>query len=165
MAYATIDDVFSRYKPIRTLVGVGSFEVSSDDVSSIFVADGESFVDAYLAKRFVTPITPVPAMITQVTTDLAIFNMMTEKQIQVPDSMQARYDRSIKTLEMLRDGEMSLPSSVAVTPGGDQEVWSANQDFHSIFSPVLDELDQAADKDWIEDARNVRVDDNGDDRV
>lgn len=160
MAYADINDVFSRYKPIRTLVGQGSFEVGSDDVSSIFVADAESFVDAYLARRYVTPIAPVPSMITQVTTDLAIFNMMTEKQIQVPDSMQARYDRSLKTLEMLRDGEMTLPSSAVLLSTGDQEAWSPNEDFHSIFSPVLDELEQRADTDWVDDAIDRRVDDN-----
>lgn len=159
MSYASIDDVFSRYKPIRTLVGVGSFEVSSDDVSSIFVADAESFVDAYLARRYETPITPVPSMITQVATDLAIFNMMTEKQIQVPDAMQARYDRSIKTLEMLRDGEMTLPSSASLITTGDQEAWSANQDFHSTFSPVLDELEQRVDDDWVQFDIDERVDD------
>lgn len=161
MAYATIDDIFGRFKPIRTMIGAGSFEVSSGDVSSIFVLDADSFVDAYLAKRYVTPITPVPSMITQISSDLAIFNMMTEKQVQVPDSFQARYDRSIKTLEMLRDGEMVLPANVSIVSTGDNEAWSANQDFHSIFSPVLDELDQAADADWIEDARDVRVNDGG----
>lgn len=159
MAYAAIDDVFSRYKPIRTLVGVGSFEVSSEDVSSIFILDAESFVDAYLSRRYVTPLATVPAMITQVTADLAIFNMMTEKQIQVPDAMQARHDRSIKTLEMLRDGEMNLPSAVTMVSTGDNEAWSAQQDYHSTFSPVLDELEQRVDEDWVEFDVNERVDD------
>lgn len=159
MAYATIDDIFSRFKPIRTMIGAGSFEVASADVTSIFIEDSDSFVDAYLAKRYVTPITPVPSMITQISSDLTIFNMMTEKQVQVPDSFQARYDRSIKTLEMLRDGDMVLPDAVSIATAGDNEAWSPNQDFHSTFSPVLDELDQAADSDWIEDARDVRIDD------
>lgn len=159
MAYATIDDVFARYKPIRTLVGVGSFQVSSDDVSSIFVLDAESFVDAYLSRKYETPITPVPAMITQVSTDLAIFNMMVEKQIQVPDAMQARYDRSVKTLEMLRDGEMTLPTSVTMVSTGDNEAWSAQQDYHSTFSPVLDELQQRVDEDWVEFDVDERIDD------
>ena len=159
MAYATIDDVFSRFKPIRTMIGAGSFEVSSDDVSSIFVSDGESFVDAYLAKRYATPITPVPSMITQIASDLAIFNMMTEKQVQVPDSFQARYDRSIRTLEMLRDGEMVLPATVTAVSTGDNEAWSAQQDYHSTFSPVLDELEQAVDDDWVQADINTRVDD------
>lgn len=159
MAYATIDDIFSRFKPIRTMVGAGSFEVVSLDVASIYIADNESFVDAYLAKRYLVPITPVPSMITQITSDLTIFNMMTEKQVQVPDSFQARYDRSLKTLEMLRDGEMVLPSDVAIAAAGDNEAWSAQQDFHSTFSPVLDELEQRVDDDWVQEDIDARVDD------
>ncbi len=145
MAYATISDIFSRFKPIRTMIGAGSFEVTSVDVTSIFIGDADSFVDAYLAKRYETPITPVPSIITQISADLSIFNMMTEKQVQVPDSFQARYDRSIKTLEMLRDGDMVLPSDVSVVSTGDNEAWSAQQDYHSTFSPVLDELEQRVD--------------------
>lgn len=159
MAYATSDDVFSRYKPIRTLVGPGSYETTSVDVTSIFVADAESFVDAYIGSKYTTPITPVPPLITQITSDLAIFNMLTEKQIQVPDHMQARYDRQVKILEQLRDGSMVLPSTVTLVTTGDNEAWANNEDFHSTFSPVLDELDQRADGDWIDAARDERVND------
>ena len=159
MAYSTIDDVFSRFKPIRTMIGAGSFEVASADVTSIFILDADSFVDAYLAKRYVVPITPVPSMITQISSDLSIFNMMTEKQVQVPDSFQARYDRSIKTLEMLRDGEMVLPAAVAIAVAGDNEAWSANQDHHSTFSPVLDELEQRVDDDWVQEDIDARLGD------
>ncbi len=159
MAYATISDIFSRFKPIRTMIGAGSFEVTSNDVTSIFIGDADSFVDAYLAKRYDTPITPVPSIITQIAADLSIFNMMTEKQVQVPDSFQARYDRSIKTLEMLRDGDMVLPSDVSVVSTGDNEAWSAQQDYHSTFSPVLDELEQRVDDDWVQFDIDTRLDD------
>jgi phage gp36-like protein len=54
--YATIDDVFGRYKPINTMVGIGSYDVTSVQVSSIFVADAESFVDAYLGARYEVPL-------------------------------------------------------------------------------------------------------------
>lgn len=159
MAYADSDDVTGRYRPILSMIGAGSYEVASLDVASIFVADAESFVDAYLGSRYVTPIAPVPSLITQITSDLAIFNMLTEKQVQVPDFMQARYDRQINLLEMLRDGQMVLPSSAAVVTAGDNEVWANNEEFHSIFSPVLDELDQKADIDWINEANDQRAND------
>ncbi len=156
MAYADSDDVTGRYKPILSMIGAGSYEVSSEDVTSIFIADAESFIDAYLGSRYVTPITPVPSLITQIASDLSIFNMLTEKQVQVPDFMQARYDRQISILEQLRDGNMVLPSDVSPVAAGDNEVWSNNDEHHSIFSPVLDELDQAADLDWINEARDER---------
>lgn len=159
MAYATSDDVVSRYRPILSMIGAGSYEVVSLDVTSIFVADAESFVDAYLGSKYAVPISPVPSLITQITSDLSIFNMLTEKQVQVPDFMQARYDRNINVLEMLRDGSMVLPSSVALATTGDNEVWSNNEEYHSIFSPVLDELEQKADADWIDAAIDERAND------
>ena len=159
MPYATSDDIFSRYKPIRTLVGVSSFEVASLDVSSIFIRDAESLVDAYVGIRYTTPVTPVSGLVTQITSDLAIFAMMAEKHVNVPDQMQARYDRSITLLEMIRDGKMTLGNSVTLSSGGDEEAWSSNQDFHSIFSPVLGELDQAVDKDQVEAEQDDRAND------
>jgi phage gp36-like protein len=157
--YATIDDVFGRYKPINTMVGIGSYDVTSVQVSSIFVADAESFVDAYLGARYEVPLAVVPSVITQITSDLAIFNMVVEKQPNVPDHMQARYDRSVTMLERFRDGDMVLTGSVTTVSTGDQEVWSSNEEFHSTFSPVLDPIDQAVDKDWVERAKDERTDD------
>ena len=161
MAYATIDDIFSRYKPIRTMVGASSFEVASLDVSSIFIFDAESLVDAYVGIKYEVPISPVSGLVTQITSDLALFAMLAEKHINVPDSMQARYDRSISLLEMIRDSKMTLGSSVSVNAGGDEEAFSPTQDFHSVFSPVLDELDQAVDIDWVDSARDERANDFG----
>ena len=162
MPYATISDVFARYKPLSTMVGNNSYDVSSKQVSSAFIADAEGFVDAYISARYVTPLTaPVPPLIRQITADIAIFNMVVEKMPNVPDFMQPRYDRNMEILKMLRDGDMLLPTSSTMVSTGDQEVWSNNQDFHSIFSPVLTELDQAADDDQVRKERDDRIDDTG----
>lgn len=160
MSYSTINGVFSRYKPIRTLVGSGDVQVSSDDVSSIFILDAESFVDAYISRRYTVPLNPVPSLITQITSDLAIFNMMVEKLPEVPDFFQPRYDRAIKTLEMIRDGKMDLTSQTVVTTG-DQEAWSSTMDYHPVFNPVLDANDQTVDKDQVDQAKSDRSGDIG----
>jgi len=148
MSYATINDIFKRYKPISTLVGSDSVQVASTDVSSIFSSDAESFIDAYVSRRYVVPLNPVPSLITQIASDLSIFNMMVEKLPQVPDFFQPRYDRAIKTLEMIRDGKMDLTSQTIVTTG-DQEAWSSTMAYHPAFSPVLNPIDQAVDADQI----------------
>ena len=158
MPYATIDDVFARYKPIRTMIGSSDLQVTSVDVASIFIEDAENYIDAFLAIRYEVPL-PDSALVRQCAADLAIFNMMVEKLPEVPDFMQARYDRWHKMLEDLRDGDLILPGSATTVSTGDQEAWSNNEDYHSIFSPVLDPLDQAVDKDWVESAKNVRDDD------
>ncbi len=160
MAYATIDDVFSRYKPIRTMVGVSSFEVASLDVSSIFIFDAESLVDAYVGVKYAVPVNPVSGLITKITSDLAIFSMLADKHTNVPDVMEERYNRSIKLLEMIRDGSMTLGSSVGVAVGGDDEAFSTTENFHPVFSAVLDELDQAVDIDRVREENDIRADDS-----
>lgn len=159
MAYATIDDIFSRYKPIRTMIGVSSFEVASLDVASIFIFDAESMADAYLGVKYVVPVNPVSGLITKITSDLAIFAMLADKHTNVPDIMEARYERSIDQLEMLRDGKLTLGSSVTVAAGGDDEAFSTTEDFHPVFSPVLGELDQSVDIDRVNEEIDIRSDD------
>jgi phage gp36-like protein len=162
MAYAAIGDVLSRYKPITTMVGTHANDITSVEISSQFIADAESFVDAYIGSRYTVPLTaPVPALITQVTADLAIFNLAAEKLPRVPDFMQPRYDRALRTLEMLRDGKMTLTGSgVTLITSGNQEAWSPTTGYHPVFSPVLGELEQRADVDYINSEIDTREDDN-----
>lgn len=148
MAYATINDVFARF-PIDSLVGSGGNNVTSIEISSVYISDAEGVVNAFLAKKYVIPVTAEP-IVTHITADLAIFNMLAERTGRVPQVMQARYDRAMKYLEALRDGEMILnPSSQTANNSGDEFAWSTTMDYHPTFSPVLDELDQAVDSDWV----------------
>jgi phage gp36-like protein len=154
--YATIADVFARYSPIHTMVGTLANEVSSVNVSSIYIADAESYINMYLGSRYVVPLTPEPA-ITQLTSDLAIYHMCVDRLPRVPEFMQGRYDRAIATLEKLRDGTMVLnPASNSLVSSGDNFAFSTTQSYHPIFSPVLHELDQQVDTDQVRYDRNVR---------
>ena len=159
MAYATIDDIFSRYAPIHTMVGTGTSDVTSVEVSSIFISDAESFMNTFLAKRYVTPVTTEP-VITMIASDLAISNMMFEKLGELPNFIQPRYERAMMMLQKLADGDLVLTSgSTSLVTTGDNFAWSTTQNYHSIFSPVLDELDQAADVDAINADINARAGD------
>jgi phage gp36-like protein len=155
MSYATIENVYGRYSPIHTLVGSLANQVDSLDVSSVFISDAENLIDAYISRRYATPVTSGFQILTQIASDLAIFNMLVEKLPETPDFFQPRYDRSIKTLEMIADGKINLPLAIEVQ-SGDQEAWSSTQTFHPIFSPVLNPVDQAVDKDQIDQAKDDR---------
>ncbi len=158
MSYATIADVLGRYAPLKTLVGSEDTQVSSIGVSSLFIADAEAMVNAYVSRRYEVPLNPVNPLITQIASDLSIFNMLVEKLPGTPDFFQPRYDRAIKNLEMLRDGEMNLSSQTLVT-SGDQEAFSTTQNFHPVFSPVLDPIDQRVDKDQVDSDKDDRIGD------
>lgn len=162
MSYAGIDDIFKRYAPIHTLVGSADNMVDSIHVGSIFVADAESLVDGYLSRRYDVPLAaPVAPMITQITSDLAIFNMLVEKLPTTPDFFQPRYDRALSLLEMIATGEVNVVSATVLTDGGDQLAWSSTEDYHPVFNPVLDPIDQAVDKDQVDQAKDDRLGDSG----
>lgn len=158
MTYATIADVFARF-PISTLVGTGENDVTSIEVSSIYIQDAESVVNAFLGAKYITPLTTVP-LVTQITADLAIFSMLAERTGRVPQAVQSRYDRVMNYLELLRDGGMVLnANSQTLSTSGDSFAWSSTGSYHQTFSPVLDELDQRRDETWVEAEKGTRVDD------
>jgi phage gp36-like protein len=160
MSYATIDDIMKRYKPIRTIVGSEDMQVTSMDVSSIFIRDAESLVDAYLANKYTVPLSPVPSYITMVTADIAIFNILLEHLPRSPDFFQPRYDRAMGILSSVLSGTIVVTSAAILTTG-DQEAWSTTDGYHSVFSPVLDPDEQTVDKDRVEADEDVRIGDLG----
>lgn len=164
MSYATIDDVFGRYRPIETNVGTGDYDVPSVDVSSIFIRQAEGLVDAYLSQRYVVPLdtTSLSPLITRITADIAIYDMIVDKLPEVPDFASARYTNAIDLLKMFQAGTLSLPGATeATTDGGNYEAWSTTQDYHPVFSPVLRPEDQRVDHDRVDDDKDARVDDGG----
>lgn len=161
MPYATIDDIFKRYKPIRTIIGSEDLQVTSADVSSIFIADAQSLIDSYLGRRYTTPISPVPSYITQVTADLAIFNILVEHLPRGnPDFFQPRYDRAMKILTDIVSGTIIIGSATVVS-SGDQDAWSSGMDYHPVFSPVLGADEQTVDKDRVDADIDLREGDIG----
>lgn len=135
MAYATTDDVFKRYPPISTMVGTQAFEVTTVDVASIYIQDAESYINAYLAPRYMIPLGTEP-LITQLAADIALYRLIEDRAPRVPDIAVKRWTNAASLLEMLRDGKMwLLSSSTQVTSGGDQDAWSSSQDTPPIFMP------------------------------
>lgn len=161
MAYATIDDVFSRYPPIATMVGTGENDVTSVEISSVYIADAESIINMYLARLYVVPVYP-EAAITMIACDLAISNMLFEKLGKLPQFIQPRYDRANSMLEKLSSGSLILTSnSTSDVTSGDNYAWSTTENYHPIFSPVLGELNQTADQTYIDAELGARADDLG----
>ncbi len=122
-AYATFTDVLKRYNPLTTMIGTGTQDVTTTDISSIYVADAEGFVNAFLSSRYVIPLAMPEPIITQITADIAIYKLLEDRAPRIPEFAQARYTNVVSLLMMLRDGGMSITSQTGVL-SGDQYVWS-----------------------------------------
>lgn len=161
MPYATSDDVMNRYKPIRTLFGTASTDVTTLEVASVYIWAAEGLIDGYLALKYQVPLVGTFPLITQIAADISIHNILAEKLAEIPEFMDKRYDRCIKLLEQLRDGQLLLSSASVISSGGDNFAWSTTMDYHSIFSPVLSDLEQTVDKDRVDEHQTERVGDSG----
>ena len=64
----------------------------------------------------------------------------------------------------VRDGKMILSQDqVPLETGGNEFAWSSTGSFHPTFSPVLGELDQRVDSDFVDAERDGRSTDRGGD--
>lgn len=138
--YATCDDVIRRYKPIVSMIGTNTFDVTTVDIASVYIADGESIINAYLSRRYIVPLTPEP-ILTDLCSDIAIYRLLSDKAPRIPDYMEKRYLNCMSMLSMLRDGGMDLTisSQQVDSGGGDNFVWSnvIDADFvGTVFKPA-----------------------------
>jgi phage gp36-like protein len=159
MTYATLSDLVTRYRPITTMVGSGDYDVTSDDVSSVFISGANAFIDARLAVRYVVPLVSNNPLITRISCDLATHEMLAEKMPSVPDFMETRYNRALQMLDMLVEGKLLLNSETLVGTAGDSFAWSSTLGQHAIFSPVVNELDQSPDRDRVNADKSERIGD------
>jgi hypothetical protein len=104
----------------------------------------------------VTPLTSANPLITRIACDLATHEMLAEKMPSVPDFMETRYNRANEMLDMIVDGKLRLNSETLVGSSGDSYAWSSTLGTHGIFSPVINELDQAPDADRVEADKSER---------
>lgn len=148
--YATFDDVTKRYNPILTMIGVGTLQISTEDVSSVYIRDSQSIINSYLAKKYVLPLSPEP-LLTDLASDIAIFRMLRDRAPRIPEFMQSRYTDAMSLLSQLRDGDMSLTGTdVIANSGGDNEAWSSSQDTPPVFRPAEDfPRFQSSSADWL----------------
>lgn len=122
--YASPTDVINRYKPLNTMLGTGTLDITTTDIASVFIGDAQSYMDAFLSARYVTPVAVEP-IITQICSDISIYKILEDRAPRIPEFMEKRYSFANSLLWNLSNGNMSLTgSNQIVSSAGDQEVWS-----------------------------------------
>lgn len=73
------------------------------------ITDADVLIDSYLQSRYTVPISPVPGLIKTISVDISTYNLYARKVLdEFPKAIEKKYNNSIKLLEALRDGKMSL---------------------------------------------------------
>jgi len=126
MPYCTVDDIVGRIgeKTVTLLTndGTPAAAVMDLDNAARAIAEAETVIDGYLSGRYALPLSPVPALVRKIATDLAVYNLYARRPaVDPPKSVQAGYDGALSLLKGLQKGDVNLPEAQLLTasPGPD----------------------------------------------
>lgn len=116
MAYCTIADIRDQLDD-RSLITLtddeGAGQVAEDRVTRA-IADADEEINGYVGSRHTVPLSPVPAIVRKLSTDIAIYNLYARRDL-VTETRSERYKNAIKFLDGVATGKISLGAS---DPGG-----------------------------------------------
>ena len=119
MAYCTLDDIKQQVSEI-TLIEITDDNQANEINTNIIdkaILYSETLIDGYLRGRYTLPLATIPVLIKILAADLTIFRLYSRRfQADMPDSINDKYKNSIKLLEQIQKGVVSLGIETADTP-------------------------------------------------
>ncbi|OOF45616.1 hypothetical protein BKK51_05900 [Rodentibacter trehalosifermentans] len=110
MNYASVDDFVLRVGEVqaieltdRDLLG----EVN-ENLLEVALADSSSQIDGYLAARYTLPLATVPQNLVRLCCDLTRYRLASMSQVEITDEIIERYKLSLKELQDISTGKVSL---------------------------------------------------------
>ncbi|MDD3012612.1 MAG: DUF1320 domain-containing protein [Candidatus Gastranaerophilales bacterium] len=117
--YCSLEDLKKQIQE-DTLIQLTDDDQSSQIDSTIIdeaVIYSETLIDGYLRGRYVLPLASVPAVIKILAVDLTIYRLYSRRfQTETSDAVTEKYKNSIKILEQIQRGIISLGIETAGRP-------------------------------------------------
>jgi phage gp36-like protein len=109
MAYCTAEDIAELYGETARVVMRSDADRAQLDVvrATRAIASADAEIDSYLVGRYSVPVTPTPALLKQLSIDIALYRMA----LTMPhrsDEMRQRYEDALKTLDKLAAEKIDL---------------------------------------------------------
>lgn len=119
MSYSTAEEVREMLKDdaLNTIIGDAYIEDAAERENKITpiiaeaIGDADGEIDGYLAKRYPTPLAPVPKIINKLSKDIAVYNLISRIGIDEGSSEKNylnRYNAAIKFLTLVAEGKVSI---------------------------------------------------------
>ncbi|RRV28605.1 DUF1320 domain-containing protein [Pseudomonas sp. o96-267] len=135
MRYCTREDI-GKAIPELTLVQLSNDDPAAELPSESVIEDGvrqaEELVDGYLRGRYVLPLDPVPTVLRDAVVYLTRHWLYQRRpEGAIPDAVKDSRKDTIKLLESIRDGVVTLgmPSGQAAPEPGEVRVRARRQEF------------------------------------
>jgi phage gp36-like protein len=112
MPYCTLDQLTDRYgEPLLVQLsdrGPVPAVVPDADLFARAIADADALIDGYLKARYALPLSPVPALVTDLSQRIAIYNAHASS---VGDKIKADHEMALKQLKDIASGLSRLDAA------------------------------------------------------
>ena len=82
---------------------------ANDDVVNQAIADADALIDSYVGSSYAVPLTTIPAIIKNISVDIAIYNLYSRRTDTIPDIRKDRFTNALKYLQDISNGKIALP--------------------------------------------------------
>ncbi|MDD2870089.1 phage protein Gp36 family protein [Neomegalonema sp.] len=122
MAYASAQDMIDRFsaQQLREVTDPDAAEIRTEALERA-LEDAAAEIDGYLEGRYRLPLAAPPPSLKLLACDIAIYRLLTLRQIDVMEDQRKRYEDVLRFLRSLAKGEINLglaQSGETVEPAG-----------------------------------------------
>lgn len=111
MPYSTLTDIsnaITESSVLQLTDDEGVNEINESRVSAA-ISFADELINGYLRSRYTLPLGSTPPMIKDLSVNIAVYKLYDRRfPANMPDSIQKKYDGSIKLLESIQKGIISL---------------------------------------------------------
>ena len=110
MMYATADDFVLRIGEQQAIELTDRDRTGeiNQQVLAVALADSSSQIDGYLLGRYPLPLVTVPDNLVLICCDIARYRLVSMSEVTITDEIIERYKLSLKELEQIASGKISL---------------------------------------------------------
>jgi len=111
MPYSVITDISNAITEASVLQLTDDEGISAINESRVnaAISSADELINGYLRSRYTLPLPSTPPMIRDLSVNIAVFKLYDRRfAADMPDSIQKKYDSSIKLLESIQKGVISL---------------------------------------------------------
>ncbi|MEX4029055.1 DUF1320 domain-containing protein [Haemophilus influenzae] len=110
MHYASAEDFVLRIGEVQAieLTDRDLTGQVNDNLLDVALSDSSSQIDGYLAARYTLPLVSVPQNLVRLCCDLARYRLASMSRVTIPEEIITRYKLSLKELEDISVGKISL---------------------------------------------------------
>ena len=117
MAYCNQDDILKMIPQDElTELTADTGDTPDPEVVTEAITKADAEIDAYLGTRYAAPLSPVPAQVTSLSVDMAIYHLYTRRSL-APQVRRQKYEAALVFLQRLAAGEVVLEGVGGEPPG------------------------------------------------